>query len=168
MKEAIISAVVAAVVAVGASALVPKTAPTLGALTGPDIPSSYLNWGGVRTWQYSQAMALASTTCSFQSPAATSTLTFAGARVSAAPLGTNQYEWGIGATAYATTTSLGRGLIGSGAQGTVLASTTNAHTGDNVDQETVLAPNTYVNLKVGTSTPTGQTGNCYARFTDLP
>lgn len=160
---------VAALVLSGVAVLKPQAdiKSPLGALTGPDIPSSYLNWGGLRTYNYSAAMASASTTCSFVSPAADSVLVFAAANVAAAPLGTTQYEWGIAATAYATTTSLGRGVIASGAQGSLIASTTQVNTGSIVDQTTLLPGGTYVNLKVGTSTPTGQSGKCFVQFVEL-
>jgi len=163
-------ALVALVVSAGVSLVLPKEAQKdvqVGAVAGPDIMSNYLNWGGLRTYNYSAAMALASTTCSFQSPASDSVLVFAGANVAAAPLGTTQYEWGLGATAFATTTSLGRGVLAAGAQGSLIASTTQVNTGSIVDQTTIIPGSTYVNLKVGTSTPTGQSGNCYVQFLEL-
>lgn len=58
--------------------------PILGSLNGPDIPSPYLQFGGVRTWNYKVAiststtpsyMAIASTSCSIAAPFATSTIT---------------------------------------------------------------------------------------------
>lgn len=160
------------IVAVGALVLngKPATPSTpAGAISGPDIPSPYLAWGGVAIYGGSQSLAVASTTCSIQSPAATSTLLFAAAAVSRSSTGaTLQYEWGIGANRYSTTTSLGIGTIASGAQGTVVASTTNANTGDIVDQQLVLAPNSWVNLKVGSTTPTNEAGKCYAQFIALP
>lgn len=137
-----------------------------GALSGPDIISPYLNWGGVRTWNYSMAMNPASTTCSFRSPASTSTLLFAGARVASSTLVAHDAEWGKAITAFATTTSFGEHRsIASGVQYTVLASTT---INSQVDGTVVFAPNTYLNLKVGAWSAASPVGNCYAQFVELP
>lgn len=47
----------------------------IGALAGPDIPSPYLTWGGTTEYRSSMTMAQATgTICSFQTPAATSTI----------------------------------------------------------------------------------------------
>lgn len=148
----------------------PMSQPNLGALAGPDIPSPYLNWGNVRLWHYSDVMDSASTTCSIQSPAGTSTLKFAAAQVDVSSVGaTLQYEWGKGTTAYATTTTLGLASLASGVQGTFFASTSPAaFTEDNVDHTLVFAPNTFLNLKIGSSTATTQSGACYAEFVELP
>lgn len=138
-----------------------------GALTGPDIPSPYLNWGGVRTYNYSMAMTVASTTCSFVTPAATSTLTFAAARVDQSSIGaTLVYAWGKDPTsAYATTTSLGTATLTTGARGVILATTTQV---TSIDDKIVFGPSQNLNFKVGSSTPTTQSGTCYVQFIELP
>ena len=49
----------------------------MGAVSGPDIYSSYLSVNGVSKWYYSSALNNASTTlCSFKTPAATTTLEY--------------------------------------------------------------------------------------------
>lgn len=143
--------------------------PVVGAVASPDIPSPYLQWGGVATYKFVDTMEVASTTCSIQSPAATSSLRYAFARVSSNATGaTTQYEWGKSASPNATTTSLGLHITGlaSAAQGVIIASTTNTVL---IDDNTVFAPNQYLNLKIGSSSPNSTlAGNCYAEFVALP
>jgi len=141
---------------------------SLGALTGPDISSQYLSWGGVRIWQFADVMDTASTTCSFLTPPATTTLAWAAAGLDAAPIGaTLPWEWGKAANEYATTTSLGVGYLASGASGTILASTTGSFMTDAIDEEIVFSPSTYLNLKVGSSSPNSVSGACYVQFMEV-
>lgn len=165
IKTIITAALVATICATGATFLIKKEAPALvGGGGGPDFITNYLSVGGVRTWEYKAAMANASTTCSFLSPAATSTLSYAGATITNSYGGTFDAAWGKAANAFSTTTSLGyiSAAIASGAQGTFVASSTAV---DIKDGSGVIAPSTYVNFKIGSSTPT-LTGTCVAKFTE--
>jgi hypothetical protein len=145
-----------------------KTTQQVGAVPGPEDLNPYHCVAGVCTYYYHSKLAVASTTCSFKSPAATTSLRFAAAKVTKSSTGaTLQYEWGKSSSPNATTSSFGIGTIVSAGQGTITASTTNANTGPNVDQLTVIAPNTYLNLKVGSSTPTDESGVCDAELTAL-
>lgn len=161
MKDALpVVATVLSVVALVVAFAFPKSADQpVGSASSPSVVGDCMEVNGVSTCFYSQRLALASTTCSVRVPFEAE-LVSATANVAAAPLGTTQYEFGLAATAFATTTSLGRGVIASGAQGSLVASTTQVNTGHIVDQTTVLTAGSFVNLKVGTSTPTGQTGVC--------
>lgn len=173
IKSIVSAGIVAVVVTVGGlwiagpeQVVVSQPQTTYGALSGPDIISPYLQWGGVRTWNYSEPLAQATTTCSFLSPAGTSTLLFAGARFTTSYSATHAIEWGKGNTAFATTTSLGETrTIAASTQYVALASST---INSGTDATVVFAPNTYLNLKISSSTPTTPTGNCYATFVELP
>ena len=122
---------------------------------------------GTRICTYTQKMSNASTTCSFKSPAASST-------VEAFATFTNTYggsfdvAWGKSTSAYATTTSLGykAAAIASGDLGTFVASSSDqllALSTTMEDPASIIAPSTYVNFKVGSSSPT-LAGKCTATF----
>lgn len=173
LKTIVVSAVVVALGLTG-YAVVTKSAAapsqtTVGSLTGPDIPSPYLKWGGLPEYQAGVPLIQgASTTCAIQSPAATSTLISAGIRFDLASSSAAYIELGKSVSAFATTTSLGIHNLAAGAQATILASSTAAVNGG-ADPATVFAPNTYFTVKIGgggsASVPTGI---CFARFLALP
>lgn len=129
---------------------------SLGALN-PDIISPYISFGGVQMYSArSNDLAQATTTvCALQSPASTSTLQFGSAQfVVASSTQNSTITLAKANTAFATTTLLGKYVIASGAQGTVIASTSPT-TGDAV----IFSPNTYFVVGMqgggGTFSPTG-------------
>lgn len=135
----------------------------IGALTGPDLPYPYFGVGGVREFKQSTSLQTATTTvCAIQSPAATSTLKFAGIRFSTSSTTASTIHLAKATTAYATTTALGQGSLAAGAQGVVLASTTPT-TG--VDDNVVFGPSEYFVVGMtggaGTFSPVG---TCQATF----
>jgi hypothetical protein len=114
---------------------------TLGAVSGPDIPSPYLQWGGVRTWNYVQDFVQSSTTVSsIVSPVATSTLTMATCQATEAT-STALTITAVRATNMATST------------GVMLATST-------------VAANAQWNLIVATTTPVSDSANGRATITD--
>lgn len=130
---------------------------TLGAISSPDLPYNYIGVGGVRYYSYSRDYTVSTTTvCAIQGPAATSTLTHAGALFTTASTTASIVTLARAATAFATTTSIGS--IAIAANGTALAvgSTTPA---------VAFGPNQWfvVGMQGGTGTfsPVGQ---CYAQF----
>lgn len=138
----------------------------VGALTGPDIPSPYLQWGGVTTYAGSMTLkSAASTTCAIQTPSSTSTLVSATVRLDGTAPYATTFELGAGATAFTTTTRLALMSFGTSEKGSIIATTTiNAPT---TLIDTLLAPNTWVNLKVATGSVSAlfaPQGECKAVF----
>ena len=140
---------------------------TFGALTGPDIPSQYLNWGGVPIWHFSMQMTQGtSTPCSFTSPAASSTLTSATTQFTGAIGYTTGWLWGTDRTnPTATTTALGTMLsvLSPDITGAIVASTTAG---------TVYPGGTRLNFNLSTSTAGvnanfAPVGRCYAEFKEV-
>jgi len=143
----------------------------VGAVSSPDIPSRYINWGGVRTWNAGTALNTSNhILCALQSPASTSTLQFAAVR---AETGTTTALTHIyiakAATATATTTALSDGTyaVAANNQFTVVASSTLANA-----ENLIFAPNTYlvVNARGGAGVTFPQysmTGNCSAQWVEL-
>ncbi len=97
----------------------------LGAMPGNRLTTEDFIVNSVRQFYRSQSPRTATTTiCALKGPTATSTLVFGSVSLTTGS-STNLYvEMGKGATAYATTTSLGSGLIVADAQDTFVASTT--------------------------------------------
>lgn len=142
----------------------------LGSLTGPDIQSPYLNVNSVRHEYRGMNLTLATTTpCALQSPSATSTLVHASLAVTTASSTATTWTIAKASTAYATTTRLGTFSLGSGALGTMVASSTQTSvSGDTktVDDVSVVAPNTFIVWSKAGDTPagTGLGGVCRAEF----
>lgn len=162
-KTIITAGLVAVIAATGAVFATKKDVqvPNIGAAS-PEFITNYISVGGMRQWSYKAAMASASTTCSFLSPAATSTLLYAGATFTNTYGGSFDVAWGKAADPFATTTSLGYkpAAITSGDQGTFVATSSGA----TIEEPTsVIAPSTYVNFKIGSSSPT-LAGTCVATF----
>lgn len=143
------------------SAPATETGKQFGAISSPDLPWPYIAYGGVahvaaRTDSLTQAT---TTVCALQSPASTSTLQFASIRFVVSSTTASIVTLAKAATAYATTTVLGVGSPGAGAQATITASTTLASADPNRDGALVFSPNTYfvVGMQggVGTFSPTG-------------
>lgn len=132
-----------------------------GALAGPDIPSPYLRWGGVATYNVGTALTQnASSTCNLQAPAATSTLVAAAIRFDTSSSSAMIVEIGRANGAMATTTLLGTTYnIAAGAQAFVLASTSPA-AGD----KTVFSPGQWLNFKIPGSVGNLPLGTCVATF----
>lgn len=161
--------------------------PSAGALTGPDIPSPYLRWGGVA--RYGAAVNLAasaSVPCSIQNPtSATSTLTSFSARINTNGIAADQtFDLATSSTATGTSSPafIRAGTITGSKQKDIawlpgIASTTNAgvigtdrflSTGES---PYLVGPSEYVNLKIATGTPgtfaAYYGGNCSATFVPL-
>ena len=145
----------------------------VGAATGPELPYKYLSVGGVRTW-YSHSTSFptaTSTLCSFQSPAATTTLVAATMNIKNTT-GTNTFQVGRAAAgasnvnSTATTTLLASLTVGSVSYGELVATTTLTASGLT---DGVIIPYSWINFKVGTGTPgtITFTGSCSAVFREL-
>lgn len=119
----------------------------VGATAGPDDTNPYHSLNGVEQWNYSTKFNKASTTlCSFKSPAATSTLTFASLNISTATTTVTVYDIAKSVSPAATTTKLANTItLGSLAKATIVASSTSA----DVESNFVFGPNTYLNFKFG-------------------
>lgn len=136
----------------------------VGALTGPDIPYTYLTVGGVRhEFRSRDFTTTASTTfCTLETPTGTSTLLAYTARGSRATSdGATTFDFGVGSTAYATSSTLGTIAAaqtwGSGAQFD-FATSSNA---------LIIPPNKFLVIKLATSSLSANfsaTGQCGAVF----
>lgn len=158
-------ALVAGVVAAsGVVFLSPKDSngtPTFGALSGPEISSPYLAWGGVFNWAgHSESLKTSTTTpVAFQSPTnATSTLKLgSGCHFSVSSTTAKRVVFAKATTAFATTTFLFGANIAANAQGSVVATTTT----DNF----VFAPGTWLVMSMvggaGVDSPTGSCSACW-------
>ena len=113
-----------------------------GGLASPDIPYNWFSFGGVRSWAGSQPMVNASTTCSIQSPVATSTLVSATFITTTAPTTTPIFEIGNSTSPNATTTLLARWTFTANQNQSVVATSTSL-------TDTIINPSTYVNVKQG-------------------
>ncbi len=139
----------------------------VGSVTGPDSFFPVETHNGVGYAFYKQTLTQnASTTCSFKTPNATTTLLFGGATFRLASTSAATIEIGKASGSGATTTLLGEASLGAGAAGTVLATTTLASTASTLDPVSVFAPNTFFNVKIGGGAlGTVPTGSCVAVFT---
>lgn len=144
IKTSILALAISVAVAIGFAVFDKEDGLSLGALSSPEIMSNWFSVGGVREWKYSAAPTAASyTLCSFQSPAATSTIKSAGISLTVSTTSASTLYIAKGATAVATTTLLGSAYaIGASAQATVIASTTPWEAGS----AAIIAPNQYVNI----------------------
>lgn len=130
----------------------------VGSASSPSIVSGCQTINGATSCYFQQNMASASTTCSFPITA-TSSLDFAGAKFTNTYGGSFVVEWGKASNRYSTTTTLGYAPgISSGSLGTFIATSTSA---DINDESGILSPGTYLDFKVGSSSPTLQ-GTCSA------
>ncbi len=157
--------------------------PQAGSLSGPDISSRYLQWGGVSQWNTGvYTAATSSVICSIQAPAATSTITLASLLVSAS--GLNSPSWSISTSttnvgsstpAFAQFTAMATGTpyvwtpggVSTTTNGTLVLNSTNSTGGSSY----IIAPNQYVNFRIATGTPSTFasyiTGKCQATFVAL-
>lgn len=125
--------------------------PNVGALAGPDIPYNWLTVGGVGYEFGSMTIRTSSTTvCSFQSPAATSTLIFASVAVTTGTSTDLQYEMAKSlVNNTATTTSLGILNLDASAPGTMVASTSPVV---GKDTTIIFGPSEWLVVKYGSLT----------------
>ncbi len=132
----------------------------------PDIPSPYFSYGDLRHWATKTTMYQGTTTlCAMQSPAATTTLRSATANFTFSATYANDYQLANATSAFATTTNLGKITIAANALGTLVATTTVTALTDGI-----VAPNTWINLKVSTSTASttfAPIGTCAATFIEV-
>jgi hypothetical protein len=140
-----------------------KTSPNLGAITGPDIASSYLKWGrglGSAVYPVRNTLSVGTTTsCAIQAPAATSTLESFAAQITGGQQVAVTVNLTKGAAMQASTTALSSNYsLAAGAQLAIVASTT-------PETNRVIPPNTWVQVNVfGGSGTASSTGNCTAVF----
>lgn len=169
LKTVIASLVVAVVAAVSIVVLLPHSAPPsqkAGAVASPVIPSPYVQWGGINHYGAIDSMtSTASTTCSIQSPSATSTLKGVTVDFSNLPSYSEIYELGVSAFPNATTTPLVVSYT-TGAASYEFAATS---TVTSIIPDGILPPNYWVNLLLSTSTAVndGITGECTASFEQI-
>lgn len=169
LKSGLVALVVALVVAVavglfngGQDGMPGKDGQSFG--SRPDIISPYLRWGDVTSYRGTATMNTATTSvCAIQAPAATSTLTFAGWKITTGTTTAATIDIGIGRTAFATSTTLVTGTsVASGANGEAAWSDVTGTTG-------IMRPNDWLVVKTAGPGLGGYTytGNCVAEFTVL-
>ena len=174
IKNGVIGALVGLTVLIGGLYLnQPTPAPVsnqpVGAVSSPDINSPYMSFGGVRSWAgHTESLTQATTTvCAIQSPAATSSLRFAGVRFTVSSTTAARITLAKALTYNSTTTSLGVADLVAGAPATVIASTTGANFAT-LDGASTFGPNQW--FVVGMSGGTGTfspTGSCSAQWTEI-
>lgn len=177
LKTVIVAAVVALGVLFGGGLFTGDNAPLeskpIGALTGPEIASPYLAWGGVYHYAAATALTNATTTpCAIQSPAATSTLSESMIKITIASSTATTWTLAKSLTPYATTTVLiPNTTLGSGVQGVMGFFGTSTPAGGTPipDPTYVFSPNTYLVWSVAGVNPsgTGLSGVCQAEFTAI-
>lgn len=121
-------------------------APSFGATSGPENSGPFISVSGVASWFDKQQIKTAtSTLCSFKSPSATSSLEHFSVDFTSLPTYATSYAVGNDPTAFSTTT-----IITANANMTYSASVT----GTSIASSTkfIVSPNTYVNLKLSTTT----------------
>lgn len=143
---------------------------TAGAVSSPNIPSPYLQWGGVNFWAQNQTMNQGTTTvCALQSPAATSTLVsgtvgFTVSSTSATTVTVARQTQGFSTTTRDFNNSLIRTQsIAANAKGDFQTATTSLTALSTAQSDVVFAPNSYLVVTmaggIGTFSPEG---NCTA------
>jgi hypothetical protein len=138
----------------------------VGAVVSSELSTNNFSFGEVRRWAYSQRFNVASTTlCAVKSPAATSTLVFAGYNISTGTTTAATIDVAKGNTAYATTTLLVTGTsVGSGATKEIGWTTAGGTAADDI-----MAPSTYVLVKTASVGLNGYTygGRCSVVFQEF-
>lgn len=175
MKNYLISGAIALVIASAATFMIAHVGPVgpegpqgkFGALSSPDIPWTYLNWGGVIRPQNSMVMNTGTTTpCSIQSPAATSTLESFSARFDTSTSTTPTYfvaQSKIMTSTTTATTQVATQLItvaGTANEVGRLIDLVATSTSAGVAAGWVFPPNSFINLAIaggtGTFSPSGE------------
>lgn len=135
--------------------------PVVGALTGPDIPYTYISVNGVEQFSYNSGFTTSTTTpCSFQSPAATSTLDRFSAYFETGTTTAVGVTFSTGAAQQASTTALSGVLaLAANAKGSFTASSS-------PEANFIIAPSNWiqVNMKGGAGT-VSPVGSCTAVMT---
>lgn len=145
---------------------VPAVENTIGGLAGPDIPSTYLKWGGghgVRLYPTSYPLKTATTTvCSIQSPLATSTLVSGGILFTTSTTTASTGAIGKASNPTATTSVLNTWSLAANEQGLFSASTT-----AQIGASAVFAPSEFLNFTMAGNvggTTFSPVGSCHATF----
>ena len=134
----------------------------LGSASSPSVVGGCLDVNGVVKCSFSQGAMMASTTCAFPLPSATTTLTFLDLRVASSSRGATTIEFGKAVARMATTTLFGTAyVLADGAQGTINASTT---LNSAIDGTVVMAPNNWVNVKTGGGIVGGNGSACKLEY----
>ncbi len=139
-----------------------------GALSGPDIDSTYLSWNGLVTHNRSSAFQQATTTlCALRSPTnATSTLVLGSIQFNTGTSTTILVEIAKNSNLTSTSTTLLNSVLFPTGRGTILASTSVPYV--LADPITVFSPGQYLVFKYGgvVGTNTVLAGNCKAQFVE--
>ncbi len=138
----------------------PASEPKLGSASSPSVINGCMEINDTTVCYYGSAWAVASTSCQFKLPSATSSVTFAAAYPKTMGGTANFGEWGYSKDVMSTTTSLGSGTISATVQTVISASSSPGWTVNNVTA--MLPPGGYLVFKQGSTTPTGVTGRCSA------
>lgn len=163
IKNIVIAVLAALLLTVGVYEINQKPvqqAQKVGAISSPDIPSPYLSWGGVRSWAgHTDILTNASTSCSFQSPNATSSLDYASITIASTTSNAIIIEMGVANDPNSTTTLIGtKYSLAASTMLTIVASTSNA-----AGAGILFAPNQYFNIKLG-GVANGVGGNCNVQW----
>ena len=124
----------------------------------PDIPSQYLQWGGVTEWRQSAAMlgnAASTTVCALNGPAASSTLIFASYHGNTGSSTAMVLRMSKQANQYPNTkTYIGQTTLAANTDVVAFATSTDI-TGATWNSSSYLVFEVGMNLGAGTSSPTG-------------
>lgn len=138
----------------------------VGSVVSSEVSSSNFSFGEVRRWAYRPKFNVASTTlCAVKSPAASSTLVFAGYIINTGTSTAATIDVAKGTTPYATTTLLVTGTsVASGATKEIGWTTAGATAADDI-----MAPNTWLIVKTASAGLSGYTygGNCSVVFQEF-
>lgn len=177
IKATIISAVVALVVAGGfvltfepTEQIIDKTITRnvpVGSVSSPDIPSPYLQWGGVNHWAQGTALsgAASTTICALQSPTASSSLQNFGIRLNTGTTTSMTLKAYKSASRFLTTTQFTDNVtLPSNTEVVAYATTTTANNLAFTGGDWIVVTATVAAGGNGTSSPTGY---CQAEWTSL-
>lgn len=147
-----------------------KDAPVkLGGVSGPDTYFSYVANNNLQEYGETKGFTTATTTvCAIKSPAATSTLVFAGVNFTVSSSTASLVTLAKATTAYATSTALNTLTLAANAQGAQIATSSTATVG--VVGNNIFSPNTYFVVGMQDTTPQAgagtfsPVGSCSARF----
>ena len=175
MNHFIVGAIAVLALVVGSFGLLKEPTPSkvveipAGSASSPSIIDGCmeLGAGGPTLCTYRVAMTNASSTCSFKTVMASSTLIRAVARTTNVQGGTFDLEFGKAVTAFATTTSLGYAAsVAAGTTVTASSSPANVDNGANAPYN--FSAGNYLNVKIGTTTvSSGLRGTCTALFLSI-
>lgn len=138
----------------------------LGALTGPEIPSDYVTFGGLRhEYRVGTLRAATTTPCALMSPPATSTLLVGTLQVLVGTSTATTWSIAKATTAFATTTNFATVPVASGQVGTSTVPVLANGAG-------VFAPSTFLvfglqGFNLNTTPGINFTGSCQAEFVVL-